>query len=271
MDSELKGKVRKFWNEHPLCSYEIEEEPGTLEFFEKHNSIRDEIEKYAKDFCEFQNSGKLKLLDVGCGTGWVVCEYARHGASVTGVDLTETATIISRKRLKLYGLNAAIIEADAENLPFEAESFDMVTSMGCLHHTPNTQKAIDEIHRVLKRNGRFIISLYYKNMLLRNGVFPLFIRLMKLLKVGMHGIKELKGNISLQEFINYYDGKDNPLGKVYSRSEVKKMLKRFNNIEMELHYFPVRFLPFQRLIPEPVAHFMDTHLGFMVYIKGFKH
>ena len=269
-EMDLKEKVKSFWNEHPLCSYEIKEEPGTLEFFERHNSIREEVEKYAKGFCEFESSRNLKLLDIGCGTGWVVCEYARHGAEVTGIDLTEAATLIARKRLQLYGLNADIKEADAENLPFEDESFDMVTSMGVLHHTPDTQKALDEIHRVLRKNGKFIISLYYKNILLRDGVFPVFIRLLKLLKVGMHGIKDLKGNISLQEFINYYDGKDNPLGKAYSYPELKNMLGKFKNLEMEPHYFPVRFLPFRKLIPETLVRLPDKYLGFLVYVKGQK-
>ena len=55
-----------------------------------------------------------------------------------------------------------------ENLHFENETFDHVNCQGVVHHTPNTQKAINEIFRVLKRGGKASISVYYKNFLLRN-------------------------------------------------------------------------------------------------------
>lgn len=162
------------------------------------------------------------------------------------------------------------MQADAEDLPFKNERFDMVTSMGCLHHTPNTQKGIDEIYRVVKKNGKFVSSLYYKNFLLRKPVFPSFIYILKLLKVRMHGIDKLGGKVSLQEFINYYDGRGNPLGKVYSKIEVKEMFSKFADIKTEIHYFPIRFLPFHRFIPDILIKYLDRYLGFMIYIKGYK-
>ena len=71
----------------------------------------------------------------------------------TGVDLTQRGVDLTRERLALEGLEAEVRVADAEALPFEDASFDIVYSWGVLHHSPNTQQAVNEVHRVLKPGG----------------------------------------------------------------------------------------------------------------------
>ncbi|MBK9249262.1 MAG: class I SAM-dependent methyltransferase [Ignavibacteria bacterium] len=69
----------------------------------------------------------------------------------------------SQKRFELYGLKANLQLADAENMPFDDNSFDAVYSFGVIHHTPNIQKTIEETYRILKPGGQAIISVYNRN------------------------------------------------------------------------------------------------------------
>ena len=75
---------------------------------------------------------------------------------------------INKKRFEYKKNNISFHIQNCENLHFENETFDHVNCQGVVHHTPNTQKAINEIFRVLKRGGKASISVYYKNFLLRN-------------------------------------------------------------------------------------------------------
>ncbi len=102
---------------------------------------------------DYEGSTDLDVLDVGCGQGIDLIGYARAGAHVTGVDLTPRHAELARAHLAVLGLAGTVVEGDAENLPFAAETFDRVSSNGVLHHTPKIEVALQEIRRVL-RPGR---------------------------------------------------------------------------------------------------------------------
>lgn len=79
--------------------------------------------------------------------------FAEAGAVLTGVDLTPHAIEMTRQRFKKLGLKSNLKVGDAECLNFPANSFDIVYSWGVIHHSPDTQKAVNEIFRVLKPGG----------------------------------------------------------------------------------------------------------------------
>jgi len=89
-----------------------------------------------------------------------VVRYARAGARVTGVDLTPTHVELARRHVAALGLEAEIMAADAEQLPFDDCWFDRVSSNGVLHHTPDMQTALREIHRVLRPGGEARVIVY---------------------------------------------------------------------------------------------------------------
>ena len=91
---------------------------------------------------DFAGARGLKVLEIGCGLGTDGAQFAEAGADYTGVDLTEAAVELARKRFELFDLPGKFQTADAENLDFADESFDLVYSHGVLHHTPETAKAI---------------------------------------------------------------------------------------------------------------------------------
>lgn len=108
---------------------------------------------------EAELSKELKVLDVGCGIGGPARMIADvFGCSVTGVDLTNefirTASLLSQ----LVGLSGKteFMTADATELPFEDNIFDVVWTQHAQMNIEEKEKLYSEIHRVLKREGRFI-------------------------------------------------------------------------------------------------------------------
>jgi ubiquinone/menaquinone biosynthesis C-methylase UbiE len=105
----------------------------------------------------------LDVLDVGCGQGIDLCQYAAAGARVTGIDLTPRHVELARQYLADLGLDGIVVEGDAEALPFADGRFDRVFSNGVLHHTPDMPAALRGIHRVLKPGGRVTLIVYNRN------------------------------------------------------------------------------------------------------------
>lgn len=214
--------VRTYWQANPVAAAGVAANPGTPEFFATFDAIRED------DACEpyelsdrihgYSSSQGLKVLDVGCGNGYVLSRYARKGAEVTGADLTGTAVDLSRKRFALDNLPGTFLETDGETLPFPDNSFDIVCSMGVLHHTANPAPMVREMHRVLKPGGRCIVMLYNRYSW----------KTVVLMRVRRLFDPQFKGK-SQQEALNYNDGPDCPLARVYSRNEAKALLSEFTD------------------------------------------
>jgi 2-polyprenyl-3-methyl-5-hydroxy-6-metoxy-1,4-benzoquinol methylase len=101
-----------------------------------------------------------RVLEIGCGMGLHTETMVRAGANVTAVDLTPTAIEATTRRLALKGLSATVMEADAEQLPFDAQSFDFVWSWGVIHHSSRTARIVRHIARVLRPDGACRIMVY---------------------------------------------------------------------------------------------------------------
>src|ERR687886_677209 len=162
---EEKQRAREQWSEDPCGEfYGREQEFGTREFFDRVERHR--YEEYAPwmpsvmGFNEFKGA---RLLEIGCGMGTDLLQFARGGAHVTGVDLTPRSVEISKARFRLYDMPGDFAITDGERLPFADESFDVVYSNGVLHHTPGTEKAVREVHRVLRPGGTAKGMLYHRD------------------------------------------------------------------------------------------------------------
>jgi len=101
-------------------------------------------------------AGKL-VLDVGCGMGRFADIATRWGAFVVGVDLSRAAEVAAQN---LKDREAVFFQADVFALPFAAESFDYIYSIGVLHHTPDCERAFKVLPALLKPGGTIAIWLY---------------------------------------------------------------------------------------------------------------
>lgn len=99
-------------------------------------------------------SKKGKALDLGCGTGNYTVELHKRGFDVVGVDLSEKMLEIARGKLP----DVEFVRASAYNLPFDDESFDLVLSVTMFEFLREPERAVREIHRVLKPGGEVIIG-----------------------------------------------------------------------------------------------------------------
>jgi ubiquinone/menaquinone biosynthesis C-methylase UbiE len=197
----LKEQVRQFWNAEP-CAMRFTTKPvGTREFYDEVEEFRYRVQPWHRRIAEFDRHWGERVLEIGCGMGTDALQFARGGAQVTVVDLTQSAIDITRKRFAIYGLPLEAHVADAEALPFPDNTFDVVYSFGVLHHTPDTEKALHEAVRVLRPGGRLIVMLYHR----RSLVFGL-------------------GLLLERDWVRMFDGPGNPLGKAYTRKQVRAMI-----------------------------------------------
>ncbi len=99
------------------------------------------------------------VLDVGCGTGSLLADLARSGASsLAGVDLAPKILEVAREKLSAAGAEADLRVADAEEpLPWASESFDVATLTGALHHFYRPHDVLAEIYRVIRPGGRLLL------------------------------------------------------------------------------------------------------------------
>jgi ubiquinone/menaquinone biosynthesis C-methylase UbiE len=134
--------ARSHWNETPLFLTE-EERYSTY--------------PWLYEVAEFRKHHGDKVLEIGCGTGSDLLQFAKHGALATGIDLTTRHVELARKRV---GDLATVHEADARNLPLADESFDYVYSHGVLHHTDEPEQVVREMFRVLRPGGRINVHVY---------------------------------------------------------------------------------------------------------------
>ena len=161
--------IKNYWESHTLgkqyvCDNSLE--MGSAEYFEhirpwmnpyKFPEIMPRIEEAAKTL-----KGK-HLLEVGCGMGFDSIEFLKRNIRVTATDLTEAAVEITKRNFEVNGLKAEGVKVEnVLELSFPDNSFDAVWACGVLHHNANIERALSEIHRVLKTGGKAIISHFYR-------------------------------------------------------------------------------------------------------------
>lgn len=120
-----------------------------------------EIEKIGNDYFDLLPPliKDFKALDVGCGTGRWAAYLATRVAFVEAID-PSNAVFAARTLLAPY-TNTRVTHASTDTIPFDDDSFDLVYSLGVLHHVPDTGKAIRQCLKKTKHGGYFLTYLYY--------------------------------------------------------------------------------------------------------------
>lgn len=264
---EEKQRAREQWGQDPCGEvYGREYEFGTREFFERVERHRyEEYAPWMPEVMGFSSFGGARLLEIGCGMGTDLLQFARGGARVTGADLTPRSVEISKQRFGLYGMPGEFLITDGERLPFADESFDVVYSNGVLHHTPGTDVAIAEAHRVLKRGGTAKVMLYHRNSLAYWG--ELFFRR------GLLSGELLRGRSMsdvMSRWVEISTADARPLVKVYSRREAQALFKMFSHVETEIEQMMRSELRLLKNIPESLFRRLRRTIGWNVIITAKK-
>lgn len=251
--------VRDFWQKNPLCANGIPYPLGSREFFEIYNAQREAIESipYSYALHEYKDFKGKKVLDVGCGNGYVLAKYAAEGAEVFGIDITQAGIDVCNQRFAYERLRGDFRVADAQALPFADNTFDCVCSMGVLHHVPDTQQALDEIFRILKPSGRLIVMFYH-----RHSAKYQF----------MYRVWSWTTGKSMQQLVNEFDGVGNPKGTVFSKAQLAQMLARFTDVKMHVGYLQTSdvILRGARFLPPNLFKPLAPLIGWNLYAKARK-
>ncbi len=264
-----KEEVYEFWNTAPNESLSVKSELNTKEFFEESEEYRyQSIHKnfgipFFKKAIQFEKYNDLKILEIGCGIGVDSIQFARQGNHMTLLDLTFESLKITKKRFENENLIAQYIEGDAENLPFESNSFDMVYSYGVIHHSPNTEISVKEIFRVLKPGGQAIVMLYskysamvYSNLLINEGIRQGYLFKYKSLQKVINHRTELQ---------SAKEGNEPVLTRVFSKSAIRKMFSDFDDITISTEYLTEGMLAQMRyllvFVPKKIQLKLHRWLG----------
>ncbi|HEU4833788.1 MAG TPA: class I SAM-dependent methyltransferase [Pyrinomonadaceae bacterium] len=266
--AEEKIRAREQWGQDPCGSnHDREHEFGSCEFFDQVEQHRySEYAPWMPRLMEFQNFRDARLLEVGCGMGTDLLQFARGGARCVGIDLTPRSIEITRHRFRLYGAEGDFMISDGEHLPFHDASFDVVYSNGVLHHTPDTAGAIREIHRVLRPGGVAKVMLYHRNSLNFWGEV--------VLRHGVLGAEFLRGKSTreiMSRVIEYSEHGGRPLVKVYSRRQARELFKLFKDVTVkveQLRRAELRFLA--PLVSESMLERLRKLIGWNVIVTAVK-
>jgi len=157
--------VKQYWNSRPCNIRHSNKKIGTKEYFDEVEHRKYFVESHIPKFADFGNWSGKTVLEIGCGIGTDAVNFARGGATYTGVELSEESLEIARNRFDLFDLKGNFLLGDAENLEsiFDGKKFDLIYSFGVLHHTPSIVKALSGIKKLAHENSTIKIMIYAKN------------------------------------------------------------------------------------------------------------
>lgn len=206
--------IQRYWNERIHDLEMTDAEVGTRRFFDDLDDYRFDKLHYLPRLVDFSAFRDRMLLEVGCGIGTDLVRFARGGAKVTGVDLSQTAIDLAQKNFAHNNLAAVDLRvANGEQLPFADATFDVVYGHGVLQYTADPARMIRECHRVLKPGGAAIFMVYNRVSWLN--------ALSKVMKVAL-------------------EHEDAPVLKKFSIGEFRELLKPFGDVDIIPERFPVK-------------------------------
>lgn len=233
MDRPVEGTARreakKQWEANPCGAESVTGfVPESLEWFREARRIRFEV--YAPWLLEVTGIGRIskqQVLEIGVGLGSDHFVLARAGNEMTALDLSEQHLRLTNKHLELENLRGVSVCGDVENMPFRKETFDVVYAFGVLHHTDHIEAAVGEILRVLKPNGRAIISVYHR--------YSIFFLLRTILYNGIlrAGFFREGWTRTLARIESGAGDECVPKVNVFSRRALRKIFRQFSHVKVQ--------------------------------------
>ena len=220
METEIEiSDVKEYWDTRPCNIRHSRLEVGTKDYFDEVETRKYLVEPHILNFADFEKYKGKKVLEIGCGIGTDAVNFARAGASYTGVEISTETLKLAKLRFSIYGLVGDFIEGNAENIAeiLVNHKFDLVYSFGVLHHTPNIIEALKQIRILCHETTEFKFMVYAKNSW-KNA----------LIEIGLDQPEAQFGC---------------PIANVYSREEIHQLLNNsgFKCIEItQSHIFPFK-------------------------------
>jgi ubiquinone/menaquinone biosynthesis C-methylase UbiE len=263
LDDNARRGAQDTWNSR-ACE-EMEGDKSTLAYFDAVAAKRYADHNWMPAYFGYGDFATQKVLEVGIGQGTDLANFATKNAICSGVDIADNHLMLTARNFTLRGLDVDLRKSDATALPFENDTFDCVYSMGVVHHIPEIEQVLGEMHRVLKPGGLLMTAVYNKwsafhicQKIMANGV-----------RNGWLFSKGYKGLLSTIEA-----GADGitikPYVRLYSKREFARLLSRFEIQDVSLHHLADSHFwpPFvQRTVRSRVSN-LESRLGWYVCAKA---
>jgi len=156
--------VRTFWNTRPCNIRHSPQAIGTRQYFDEVEHRKYFVEPHIPAFADFARWEGKRVPEIGCGIGTDTVNFARAGAHVTALDLSDASADLARRRLDVYGLSdrVEIHVGDAEALPaiLPPQTFDLVYSFGVIHHSPHPDRIVEHLRRYMTPQSELRLMVY---------------------------------------------------------------------------------------------------------------
>jgi 2-polyprenyl-3-methyl-5-hydroxy-6-metoxy-1,4-benzoquinol methylase len=265
-------QVKEYWDRRPCNIRHSRKSLGSAEYFEEVEARKYFVEPHIRDFADFERWRGRKVLEIGCGIGTDMVNFARHGAFVTAVDLSAESLQVAQRRAKIYGLEDRIqfYNGSAEDLTsfLPAEPYDLIYSFGVIHHTPNPGRVIQQMRNYCAPGTIIKVMVYHRYSW---KVFSILSRF------GKGKFWRLSRVVA--EHSEAQTGC--PVTYIYSRNQGRELLESggFHVVETAVeHIFPYRvssYVNYQyektrviRLLPQGVFRRLERQLGWHLLITA---
>jgi 2-polyprenyl-3-methyl-5-hydroxy-6-metoxy-1,4-benzoquinol methylase len=265
------AQVRDYWNARPCNIRHSPQAVGSREYFDEVEARKYLVEPHIPAFAEFPRWAGKRVLEIGCGIGTDTINFARAGARVTAVDLSEKSLELARHRAEIFGLadRISFLAADAERLSeaVRPEPFDLVYSFGVIHHTPHPENVIREVREhFVHPDSELKVMVYHRNSW----------------KVLWILLAEGKGAFwNLDELVarNSEAQTGCPVTYTYTTATVRGLLRGFK-VESEFvdHIFPYRIPDYVkyhyvknwyfRILPKPAFRALERRFGWHLCVTA---
>jgi 2-polyprenyl-3-methyl-5-hydroxy-6-metoxy-1,4-benzoquinol methylase len=265
-------RVREYWNARPCNIRHSPATVGTREYFEQVEARKYFVEPHIPGFAEFEKWRRKKVLEIGCGIGTDTVSFAKAGAQVTTVDLSEMSMALARKRAQVFGLEDQIRFrlGNAEELTtfVPVESYDLIYSFGVIHHTPHPDRVMEQLRHYSRPGTTLKIMVYHRRSY----------------KVAWIFLTEGKGRFwKLEETVARNSEAETgcPVTFTYTRNEGRALLEkhgfRVRKTEVE-HIFPYRIRDYVqyryvkewhlRWMPDGMFRAIEKRFGWHLLLTG---
>lgn len=241
-------EVQKYWDSRPCNIRHSSAEFCSKQYFDEVEQRKYHVEPHIPRFAEFAKWKDKEVLELGCGIGTDSINFARAGAKLTVMELSEKSLEITKKRFEAYGLEANFVLGSGEELSsyFPNKQFDLIYSFGVIHHTPNPSAVIQEIKKVIKPGGELRMMLYSK-VSTKNFMILL-------------GLAQPEAQTGC------------PIAFTYTKSDILNLLSSFEVIDCHKdHIFPYKIAEYKQylyvkkfpwnIMPSRLYHWIEQTLG----------
>ena len=214
------------------------------------------------------------ILEAGCGGGHLYTELCLNQAQTIGLDQTPNSLRHIQKLFRDNNKTANLVCGNIEHIPFKKRTFDIITCMGVIHHTPDTQGALQNLSTTVKENGTLHLMLYHKNSAwnyIKNTLRILCKKSKTFSSIILNLTKYWQGETASQSNTEtvFRDNIVNPITKSFTLSELKEMSNNcgLKIISSDRREIPELYVFGRKVYQSQLLRRYEKRFGWFLYAK----